>query len=137
ASAVAAFSVNAEMLIITRAAMGIAGATLMPSTLALISNMFRDAKQRSFAISVWISCFMGGMALGPVVGGVLLQHFWWGSVFCMNVPVLAVLLIACPLLLPEFRDENAGRIDLVSVALSLAAILPVVYGLKELAKHGW
>lgn len=135
-SVVAAYSSSAEMLIATRMLLGIAGATLMPSTLGLISNMFLDAKQRSVAISVWISCFMGGTAIGPVVGGVLLQWFWWGSAFLLGVPVMVILLVAAPILLPEHRDASAGRIDLASVALSLGTILPVIYGLKDLAKDG-
>ncbi|HEY7488691.1 MAG TPA: MFS transporter [Streptosporangiaceae bacterium] len=136
ASVVAAYSVNAEMLIATRALMGIAGATQMPSTLALISNMFKNAKQRGLAIAAWMSCFVGGTAIGPVVGGTMLQHFWWGSVFLLGVPVMVLLLAAAPVLLPEFRDPNAGRLDLASVALSLGTILPVIYGLKETAKSG-
>ena len=136
ASIVAAYSVSAAMLIVARAALGIAGATLGPSTLALISNMFPDARQRSFAIGVWLVCFIGGGAVGPVVGGVLLQHFWWGSVFLVGVPAMALLLVLGPRLLPEHRDPNAGRIDLASVALSLGTILPVIYALKEFAKDG-
>ncbi|GHC87572.1 MFS transporter [Nocardiopsis terrae] len=136
ASVAAAFSTSAELLIATRALMGVAGATLMPSTLALISNMFRDPGQRAVAISVWTSCFMGGTAIGPVVGGALLQWFWWGSVFLLGVPVMLLLLVCAPLLLPEYRDPGAGRLDLFSVALSLAAILPVVYGLKTAAEGG-
>ncbi|GAB3711114.1 MFS transporter [Nocardiopsis nanhaiensis] len=136
ASVAAAFSTSAEMLIATRTLMGVAGATLMPSTLALISNMFRQPAQRAVAISVWTSCFMGGTAIGPVVGGVLLQWFWWGSVFLLGVPVMLLLLVCAPLLLPEYRDPDAGRLDLFSVALSLAAILPVVYGLKTAAEGG-
>ncbi|NDL58688.1 MFS transporter [Phytoactinopolyspora mesophila] len=134
ASVLAAYSTSAEMLIATRTLLGIAGATLMPSTLALISNMFKDPRQRGTAIAVWISCFMGGTALGPVVGGIMLHWFWWGSVFLLGVPVMVLLLATAPVLLPEYRDENAGRLDLSSVALSLATILPVIYGLKELAK---
>ncbi|HEU5157183.1 MAG TPA: MFS transporter [Streptosporangiaceae bacterium] len=136
ASVVAAYSVNAEMLIITRALMGVAGASQMPSVLALISNIFKDPKQRGIAVAAWMSCFVGGTAIGPVVGGVMLQNFWWGSVFLLGVPVMALLLVLGPVLLPEFRDPSGGRIDLTSVALSLAAILPVVYGLKEVAKSG-
>lgn len=136
ASVLAAYSPNVETLIAARALLGIAGATLMPSTLALISNMFRDPHQRGVAISVWISCFMGGMTVGPLVGGALLENFWWGSVFLLGVPVMVLLLISAPVLLPEYRDPNAGRLDLISVALSLGAILPVIYGLKELAKSG-
>lgn len=136
ASVLAAYSTSAEMLIATRAIMGIGGATLMPSTLALITNMFRDPHQRSVAIAVWMTCFMGGMSVGPLVGGVMLANFWWGSVFLLGVPVMLVLLVAAPVLLPEYRDDGAGRLDLVSVVLSLATILPVIYGLKEIAQHG-
>nr|WP_240760079.1 MFS transporter [Phytoactinopolyspora endophytica] len=136
ASVLAAYSNSAEMLIATRTLMGIAGATLMPSTLALISNMFKNPRQRGTAIAVWISCFMGGTAIGPVVGGVMLEWFWWGSVFLLGVPVMLLLLVTGPALLPEFRDETAGRLDLASVGLSLATILPIIYGLKELAKDG-
>ncbi|GAB3457465.1 MFS transporter [Streptomonospora sediminis] len=136
ASVAAAYSTTPAMLIATRTVLGIAGATLMPSTLALISNMFRDPRQRATAIAMWASCFMGGTAIGPVVGGLMLEWFWWGSVFLLGVPVMVLLLITAPLLLPEHRDHGAGRLDLCSVALSLAAILPVVYGLKETAAHG-
>lgn len=137
ASAGAAFSTSPEMLIAMRALLGIAGSTLMPSTLSLINNMFRDPKQRGVAIAVFVSCFTGGTAIGPIIGGVLLENFWWGSVFLMGVPIMVLLLIAGPILLPEFRDPTAGRLDLVSVALSLAAILPFVYGFKGLAVEGW
>jgi MFS transporter, DHA2 family, multidrug resistance protein len=136
ASVLAAYANSAEMLIAARALLGIAGATLMPSTLALISNMFKDPKQRGTAIGIWAASFSVGIALGPVVGGAMLEAFWWGSVFLLAVPVMVLLLIAGPVLLPEYKDENAGRIDLASVVLSLAAILPVVYGVKEIAKHG-
>ena len=107
----------------------------MPSTLALISNLFTDPHQRATAISVWLSCFMGGMVVGPLVGGVMLAHAWWGSVFLLALPVMALLFVAAPLL-PEYRDPDPGRLDLASVGLSLAAILPVIYGLKEIARHG-
>ncbi len=136
ASVLAAYSTSPEMLIATRALLGVAGATLMPSTLALISNMFRDPKQMGFAISIWISCFMGGMTVGPLVGGILLENFWWGSAFLLGVPVMVVLLAVGRFLLPEYKSPSAGRLDLASVALSLGTILPVVYGLKEIAKQG-
>ncbi|MBD2868868.1 MFS transporter [Paenibacillus arenilitoris] len=136
ASILAAFSRSAEMLIAARALLGIAGATVSPSTLALISNMFHDHKQRSLAIGIWLTCSMGGMALGPVVGGILLDYFWWGSVFLLGVPVMLLLLITGPMLLPEYRHPESGRLDLASVSLSLGAILPVIYGLKEITKHG-
>lgn len=137
ASLAAAYATSAEMLIVTRALLGVAAATLMPSTLALISNMFPDEGQRGRAIAVWASCFMAGTALGPVIGGVMLQFFWWGSVFLLGVPVMLILLVAAPLLLPEYRDPDGGKLDLFSVALSLAAILPVIYGLKAIARHGF
>jgi DHA2 family multidrug resistance protein-like MFS transporter len=135
-SIVAANSVNPQMLIVARGLLGVAGATLMPSTLALITSMFRDAGQRGKAIAVWATCQFAGGALGPVLGGFLLQHFRWGSVFLVSVPVMAVVLLAGPVLLPEYRDPAAGRLDLVSVGLSLAAVLPLIYGLKQLAVEG-
>ncbi|MDV6011640.1 MFS transporter [Haloechinothrix sp. LS1_15] len=136
ASVFAAFSTSAEMLIVARALLGIAGATLMPSTLSLISNMFRDPRQRAVGIGVWMTCFSVGTAIGPVVGGIMLEFFWWGSVFLLGVPVMVILLVLAPVLLPEYRNPNAGRLDFTSVGLSLAAALPVVYGLKQLAKYG-
>ncbi|SCD39058.1 MFS transporter [Streptomyces sp. OspMP-M43] len=135
-SVLAAWSTSAELLIVARAALGIAGATLMPSTLALISNMFADQRQRSLAIGVWATSFALGMALGPVVGGALLDHFWWGSVFLLAVPVAIVLLVAAPVLIPEYRAPRSGPFDLPGVALSLAAILPVVYAVKRFAEDG-
>ncbi|MFI0357538.1 MFS transporter [Actinomadura sp. 9N407] len=135
ASVAAAYAPSAGALIIARALLGIAGATLMPSTLALISNMFRDPRQRGTAIGVWAACLSGGVALGPVVGGALLESFWWGSVFLIAVPVMGVLMVAAPFLLPEYRDPAAGRVDVISVVLSIAAMLPIVYGIKWIA-HG-
>ncbi len=137
ASVAAAYAPSAELLILARAALGVAGATLMPSTLALISNLFGDARQRALAIGVWATMFALGMALGPVVGGALLAYFWWGAAFLVAVPVVAVLLVAAPLLLPEYRAPGEGRLDLLSVLLSLAAILPAIYGVKEFAKAGF
>ncbi len=136
-SVLAAYSTSPEMLILSRALMGVAGATVMPSALALISNMFTDAKQMGLAIAVFIGCFMAGAAVGPVVGGALLTNFWWGSVFLINVPVMLLIVLAGPAFLPEYRNPADSRIDLVSVVLSFAAILPVIYGLKELARDGW
>jgi MFS transporter, DHA2 family, multidrug resistance protein len=136
ASVLAAFSTSAEMLIASRALLGVAAATLAPSTLSLIRNMFHDSRQRTFAIGVWITSFSAGAALGPVLGGVLLEFFWWGSVFLLAVPVMALLLVVGPRLLPEYRDPNPGRLDLSSVGLSLAAVLAVIYGLKRIAIDG-
>ncbi|MET0131960.1 MAG: MFS transporter, partial [Kibdelosporangium sp.] len=137
ASVAAAYSTSPEMLIASRALLGIAGATVMPSTLSLISNMFRNPQQRGMAIGVWMTCFMAGTAVGPVVGGVMLEWFWWGSVFLLGVPAMLLLLVTGPALLPEYRDPDAGRIDLLSVLLSLLAMLPIIYGLKDLAKDGF
>lgn len=130
---VAAYSTNPAMLIAARALMGVAGATLMPSTLALITNMFKNAKERASAIAAWFGALMIGGALGPVVGGILLDWFWWGSVFLIGVPIMVLLLVAGPTLLPEFKTPNPSRIDVLSVLLSLATILPVIYGIKKLA----
>ena len=136
ASVLAAFSSSATMLIAARALLGVAGATLAPSTLSLIRNMFLDPAQRTFAIGVWITSYSAGGAIGPLLGGVLLEHFWWGSVFLAGVPVMALLLLTGPVLLPEYRDPEARRLDLASAALSLAAVLPVIYGLKQTAERG-
>jgi DHA2 family multidrug resistance protein-like MFS transporter len=136
ASLLAAFSTSVEMLIATRAMLGIAGATLAPSTLSLIRNMFQDTHERTVAIGVWISSYSIGGAIGPVLGGVLLQYFWWGSVFLMGIPVMVLLLVLGPVLLPEYRDPSAGRIDLMSAVLSLVAVLATIYGLKRMAEDG-
>jgi len=135
-SLLAAFSTSAEMLIASRALMGVAGATLAPSTLSLIFNMFQDPKQRSIAIGWWIASFSAGSAIGPVLGGVLLEYFWWGSVFLLALPVMALLLVLGPRVLPEYRDPDAGRLDLRSAGMSLAAVLAVIFGLKDLAQDG-
>lgn len=135
-SVAAAFSVSAEMLVITRGLLGVAGATLMPSTLSLISNMFKHPGQRGTAIAVWLSCFSAGGAVGPFIGGLMLEKFWWGSVFLLGVPVMILLVLTAPFLLPEFRDPDARTFDLPSVAISLCCVLSTVYGLKEIANHG-
>ena len=135
-SILAAFSTSAEMLIVGRAALGLAGATLAPSTLSLIFSMFRDLRERSTAIGVWIAAFSAGGAVGPVLGGVLLERFWWGSVFLLAVPPMGLLLVLGPRVLPEFRDPDAGRLDLISAAMSISAVLATIFGLKELAQDG-
>ncbi|MFI6290890.1 MFS transporter [Nonomuraea sp. NPDC050790] len=135
-SVFAAFAPTAELLILARALLGVAGATLMPSTLSLISNMFADVRQRAIAIGVWATMFALGMAAGPVAGGALIDAYWWGAAFLLAVPVAIVVLAGAKALLPEYADPRAGRIDLVSVALSLAAILPGVYAVKHAAADG-
>jgi MFS transporter, DHA2 family, multidrug resistance protein len=136
ASLLAAFSTSAEMLIAARALLGVAAATLAPSTLSLIRNMFMDERQRRVAVGVWIASFSVGAAIGPLVGGALLQFFWWGSVFLAALPVMALLLVLGPVLLPESRDPAPGRLDLASAALSLLAVLALIYGLKQIAAAG-
>jgi len=137
ASMSAAFSTSAGMLILSRAILGIAGATFAPSSLGLIRSMFSDATDRATAIGIWVSSFSVGSALGPLVGGLLLQYFWWGSVFLIAVPVMVVLLIAGPKLLPEYRDPFECQIDLLSSVMSLMAVLASIYGIKRIAEHGF
>ncbi len=136
ASTVAAFSTTALMLIAARALLGLAGAALVPSTLSLLSTLFPDERERTRAVGVWGASFAVGAAVGPLIGGVLLEYFWWGSVFLLGVPVMLVLLIAGPALLPEFRDPNAGRPDLLSALLAMAAVLAAVFGLKQTVQDG-
>ncbi|MDA0271510.1 MAG: MFS transporter [Chloroflexi bacterium] len=136
ASVIAAFATSAEMLIASRALLGLAGATVAPSTLSLLRNMFLDPLQRTTAVAVWIMSFSVGGAIGPIVGGLMLEFFWWGSVFLLAVPVMILLLVLGPFLLPEYRDPDAGRPDVFSALLSLAAVLSATYGLKEIAQEG-
>jgi MFS transporter, DHA2 family, multidrug resistance protein len=136
ASVLAAYSTNPAMLILARALLGVAGATLMPSTLALISDLFHDPRRRRLAIGIWAACFSAGVLAGPLIGGLLLNYFWWGSVFLMAVPVMVLLVAAAPILLPESRDAEAGRLDALNVLLSLSAMLLIIYGLKSMAERG-
>lgn len=135
-SVAAAYAPSAELLIAARGVLGFFGAMLMPSTLSLLRNIFHDGDQRRFAIAIWASCFAAGAALGPIVGGFLLEHAWWGSVFLLAVPVLIPLLILGPVFVPESKDPNPGRIDVVSIALSMLALAPLVYAIKRLADDG-
>ncbi|MET7737870.1 MFS transporter [Streptomyces sp. NPDC005402] len=137
ASLVAAYANSAEMLIAARAVLGIGGATLMPSTMALIRTMFTDSGQRAKAIGIWSGVMTAGIALGSVLSGVLVEYFWWGSVFLVNLPAMVLLLVLGPILLPESKASSPGRFDWLSVPLSMAAVLPVVYGLKEIPSEGW
>jgi MFS transporter, DHA2 family, multidrug resistance protein len=136
ASVLAASATSAEQLIAARALLGVAGATLAPSTLSLLRNMFPDQRQRTVAIAVWGASFSAGGAIGPLLGGVLLERFWWGAVFLVAVPPMVLLLVLGSRLLPEFRDPDAGRLDLPSAALSVVAVLLVILGLKQLAQDG-
>ena len=136
ASVCAAYSPSAATLIASRALLGVFGATLMPSTLSLIRNIFSDRRDRRLAVATWAAMFSGGAALGPIVGGWLLQHYWWGSVFLINVPLIVVFLALAFVFLPESKDPSPGRIDVLSIGLSLTAMLPIVFGIKQFAEHG-
>lgn len=136
ASLLAAFAPSAEMLIAARALLGLAGATIMPSTLSIIRNLFHDPIQRTRAIAIWSAGAMAGGAVGPLVGGALLEFFWWGSVFLINVPVIILIVVLGVWLLPESKNPNAGKIDLLSAALSVLAIVPIVYAVKQAVGYG-
>ncbi|MEU1727748.1 MFS transporter [Nonomuraea sp. NPDC005692] len=136
ASVVTAYAPNPELLIAARTLLGVAGAMIMPSTLSIVRNVFADPRERTAAIGLWSGMSAAGFALGPVVGGVLLDHFWWGSVFLLNVPIMALVLVCGFLLLPESRNPAAGRIDGLSVALSFAGVVTAVYAVKEAAHQG-
>jgi DHA2 family multidrug resistance protein-like MFS transporter len=131
-----AYAPTTGLLIAARALLGVTGASLAPSTLALIRGLFPRPRERAVAVGIWASVFSAGTALGPVIGGLLLEHFWWGSVFLINVPVIVVLLVGGIALLPELRNPTPGPWDLLGVALSLVGILGLVYAAKEGAATG-
>jgi DHA2 family multidrug resistance protein-like MFS transporter len=136
ASLISAYAVSAPMLIVGRALLGIAGAAVLPSTLSLITHMFENPKQRGTAIAMWVTALSIGLGIGPVIGGLLITHLWWGSVFLIGIPVMVLALVGAPLLLPEYRDPGAGRLDLLSVALFLLGILPIIYAVDQFAQDG-
>ncbi|WP_129843505.1 MFS transporter [Streptomyces sp. RFCAC02] len=137
ASLAAAYAHSPGALIAARALLGVGGAALMPSTLALIRNLFRDERQRGKAVTLWTAVMTSGISLGPVISGLLLEHFWWGSVFVINLPAMVLLLVLVPFLVPEFKPSGPGRFDLLSAVLSLAALLPVIHGVKTMAQDGF
>jgi len=137
ASVLAAFSTSAVMLILARGLLGVSGATLLTSTISIIRNIFRNDQQRTFAMGLYTTCFSSGTMLGPLVGGMLLSHFWWGSVFLIAVPLMIILLTTAPLLLPEFKNDKGGKIDALSTALLIIAILSFTYGIKQMAQDGF
>lgn len=136
-SLMAAFAVSSTMLIVARALIGVAGATVMPTVLAMIRTMFADPKQMSVAMALWGTSLTAGVVLGPIVGGLMLGIFWWGAIFLIALPIMGVVLVVGPFLVPESRDPDPKPLDPTSVAMSLAAILTTIYGLKEIATHGW
>ncbi|KZE91725.1 MULTISPECIES: MFS transporter [Micrococcales] len=131
-----AFSPTPELLIASRALMGLGGATLLPSCLAVISELFENPVQRARAIGIFAATFAAGFVIGPIVGGILLNHFWWGSVFLINIPVIALFLIMAPVLLREVHGTRPGKIDLLSVASSAVGLLIAIYGVKHAATYG-
>jgi EmrB/QacA subfamily drug resistance transporter len=136
-SAWAAFSGSVGMLIAARASMGVGGALMMPSTLAIITDMFRDTGERQRAIGLWAATSGVGIALGPIVGGLLLSHFWWGSVFLINVPV-AVAGIACAIpLVPDSRNPAALRPDIAGAVLSIAGLGLLLWAIIDAPVRGW
>ena len=139
ASIIAATASSAEILILARLLLGIAGATIMPSTLSLIRNIFTDPAERTRAIAIWSAASASGVALGPLIGGALLENFWWGSVFLINLPVMVLVIVFGTLLLPESRNPNPGKFDIVSSLLSMLTIIPFVYTIKQITggKVGW
>ena len=136
ASIMAAFAPSAGALIAARALLGVGGATIMPTTLSLIRNIFPDARHRTTAIAIWSAGNSGGMALGPLVGGILLEHFWWGSVFLINVPVMTAVIVTGLWLLPESKNDHSASVDLVSAILSVLAFVPITYAVKSFAHDG-
>lgn len=132
-----AYAPTPELMILARALLGVAGATLMPATLALIRTLFEDPRERTLAIGIWGAAASAGMAVGPVIGGVLLEHFWWGSVFLINLPVMALLVLVGARMLPESRNPDPGPWDLASVVLSMIGMVSIVYAIKETTAHGF
>ncbi|WP_406018822.1 MFS transporter [Kocuria rhizophila] len=132
----AAFAPSAEWLLAARVGIAVFGSMLLPTTLSLLRTVFRDDRQRSLAIAIWTAGFSAGAALGPIAGGFLLNHFWWGSVFLLAVPVLLAFLVAAPLILPESKDPHPGPVDPLSIVLAVLTMAPVVYGIKSLATGG-
>jgi len=138
ASVAAAFAPTAPALILARAGLGVAGATLMPSTLSLIRNIFMDERRRQFAVAVWATMFSVGAVVGPIIGGLLLEHFWWGSVFLVGVPVALLGIVAVVAFVPESKDPSPGRLDIPGVLLSIGALAGLVYGIiRGGSGKGW
>jgi DHA2 family multidrug resistance protein-like MFS transporter len=134
ASLASAYAQTPEQLIAARAFMGFGGAAVMPATLSIIANVFEPA-ERPKAIGIWAGSVGLAIAIGPITGGTLLEHFWWGSVFLINVPIVLIGLVAIALIVPESRDPKPGRLDPVGVLLSMAGLVLVVYGVIAGGQH--
>ena len=137
ASAAAAFAAGVDQLVIARAVMGAGAAFIMPATLSLLTSVFTDARERAMAIGIWAATAGVGVALGPVVGGVLLDHFWWGAVFIVNVPIVVAAMVGAWILVPESRNPTALRIDWTGAALSGVALVTFVWAIIEAPSQGW
>jgi EmrB/QacA subfamily drug resistance transporter len=136
-SVAASMSGSAGQLIACRALMGVGSAFIMPATLSILTNTFRDAKERAKAIAIWAGCAGLGVALGPVTGGWLLEHFSWGSVFLVNLPVLTLAIVGCVLVVPNSRDADAPRLDLGGAVLSMAGLTALLWAIIEAPEQGW
>ena len=137
ASAVGAFATSPELVIAARGVMGLAGSAILPTSMALLGGLFPEEKSRIQAMGLMMTVFLGGMAIAPFVGGVLLAHFWWGSVFLMSVPVMAVTVAVVPRVVPESKAETPAPLDLTSAALSVVAVLSLVFALKRAVNTGF
>jgi len=137
ASLLTAYSGNPDLLIAARMLQGAAGATVMPSTASLIRSTFAEPKQRTLAMGIFAGVGGAGFALGPVIGGLLLDHFWWGSVFLINIPVMLLILVLGPVLLVESRNPAPGRFDLLSLLLSVVGLFSVIYAIQTGAHDGF
>ncbi|MEO8694173.1 MAG: DHA2 family efflux MFS transporter permease subunit [Acidimicrobiales bacterium] len=137
ASAAAAFAGGVGQLVAARAVMGGAAAFIMPATLSILTNVFTDARERALAIGIWSGVVGVGVVLGPVAGGFLLDHFWWGSVFIVNVPIAVAAIVAGRLLVPESKDSDAQRVDWFGATLSVVGLVALVSAIIEGPSKGW
>ena len=126
-----------EMLIGTRALMGVGAAFIMPATLSIITNVFHDPRERAKAIGVWAGVSAIGVASGPMIGGVLLEHFWWGSVFLVNVPIVVTALVLGYIFIPDSRDPSAPQLDALGSLLSIVGLATLLWAIIEAPSHGW
>ncbi|KAB1136586.1 MFS transporter [Micromonospora sp. DT46] len=136
ASLLSAYAQSPAQLVAARALMGVGGAAIMPVTLSIISNVF-DPRERGRAIGVWAGAVGLAVAIGPILGGALLEHYWWGSVFLINVPVVVLGVVLVALLVPESRDPDPGRVDVVGVLLSVVGLVALTYGIIDGGEHGF